>query len=147
MEQKRMNEIIHSVLVNSTQLAFVEEAYGTLALLENTNEVFRYFSGDMQSVTLFNELEVFESYLSVQKVRYGDRFSVDISNEPKYKSIFIPRMSIIDFFDSVIIKLLERNEISIEIKIDIETDRDKNKLSVIISMGSKEYGCKEIDCL
>lgn len=132
MDQKRMNEIIHVVLVSSTQLAYVEEAYGTLALLENTYEVFKYFTDDSKSVSLFTELEMLKRYIAIHKVRYGDRFSVNLSNESTYKSISISNLSVIDFFDSTLNALLEDNEMYIEIIIELERAIDVIQVNLMV---------------
>jgi len=146
VEQKRMNEIIYGILVSSTQLAYVEEAYGTLALLENTNEVFRDFVSELQTVTLFNELEILERYIVIQKVRYGDRFSVNLLNESRYKSIFISHLSVIDFFDTILIELLEQNETSIEFLIEFDIGVEKINMEFIVNTDNQEFDFhKEID--
>lgn len=139
MEQKRMDEIIQGVLVNSTQLAFVEEAYGTLALLENANEVFRYFVNNTQSVTLFNELEIFIRYLAILKVRYDDRFSVNFANGNSYKSIFIAQLSVISFFDSILISYLEQNKVYIDFIISFEVNGNNIHMMVIVLTDKQEY--------
>ena len=144
MEQNRMNDIIQGVLVNSTQLAFVEEAYGTLALLENTNEVFRYFVNTMQSVTLYNELEVFSRYLAILKVRYDDRFSVELANDDRHKSVFIRRLSAISFFDGILASYMEQNIAPIVFKISFKVKDDHNLMLITVQADNQEY-CHEMD--
>ncbi len=139
-----MNDIIQGVLVNSTQLAFVEEAYGTLALLENTNEVFRYFVNTMQSVTLYNELEVFGRYLAILKVRNDDRFSVSLANDDRYKAVFIPRLSVIGFFDGILVSYMEQSIAPIVFKISFKVKDDHNLMLILVLTDNREY-CHEMD--
>lgn len=144
MEQKRMNDILQGVLVNSTQLAFVEEAYGTLALLENANDVFRYFINNITSVTLSNELDIFRKYLAVIKVSYGDRFSVRLADEDGYSSVYILRLSVISFFDSILALYLEQGEVSVDFNISFEVNGNNNQMIIAVQTGRVE-NCHKLD--
>lgn len=130
-----MFELTLSLMANASQMAYVEEAHGTLAMLENYNEVFRYLTGSMQSVTLFNELEILAKYITVQKMRYGDRFNVSFVNQDQNKGIFISHLTIIDVFDSVLHAALERYEGTFNIFMDLEAEADN---SVKITLETEE---------
>lgn len=142
MEQRRLNEFICNFLVNAGQMAYVEDAHGTLMLLENFNEIFRYFTGNIQTVTLFYELEILNKYITVQKMQHGDRFNVYLINEGQNKGIFINHLSVIDFFDSILHKTLEQYEKPVNITLEFETGID-NRLKIVLEVeGHKEIFTK-----
>ena len=145
MEQNRMNEFIQSVLVNSTQMAFVEEADRTLKLLENISEIFRYFNSNLQFVTLFNELEILNRYIEIQKVRYGERYNFNIINENAYKSLYITHLSVIDFLDGILYKHIEQKGIPINFAFEFENNGEKICMKVqIYSSNYQDYFCKDL---
>jgi len=131
MEQKRLNEFICNILVNASQMAYVEDAHGTLMLLENFNEVFRYLIRDIQTVTLFYELEILNKYITIIKVQHGDRFNVHLENEEQNKGIFINHLSVIDFFDNILYKVLEQFDKPVNITLEFDMSKD-NCLKIIL---------------
>lgn len=146
MEQERMVDMIQSFMVSATQLAYVEEAHGTLALLEDANEVFRYIFNNVQTVTLFNEVEIFNRYQKITRVRYGDRFTVSFANQNSYKSVYIPHLSVVGIFDSIYKLILDQNETCIDLFAEVEMNIDANTLTVkVVTEKHEPFYHKEID--
>lgn len=129
MEQKRLNEFINNFLINANEMAYIEEALNTHRFLENFSELFRYIVSKEQSSTLFNELKVLNNYIYVQRIPYGDRFSITFHNHDKNKAIFINHLDVIDFLDSILYQVLEKYENYINITIEFEV-----KSSVIMTI-------------
>jgi two-component system, sensor histidine kinase YesM len=132
MEQNRMNEFIHNTLVSSTQMAYVEEAHGTLLLLENLNEVFRYHNSSPQLVTLFEELDVFRRYIAIQKFRYGDRFHIRYRNEKHYKSVYIPHLAVIDLVDAFLCTAMEDTGTPVDFILEFHLEGQRVGLHVTV---------------
>lgn len=143
MDQKRMNEFIHSALVSSTQMAYVEEAHGTLMLLENMHEVFRYCTSNLQLVTLYEELEIFRRYIEIHKLRYGDRYSIRFSNESAHKSVYIKHLSLIDSFDDLLCSCLEQTDSPADFRLEFKTDGQQTFMSVITEADGMEYAVEK----
>lgn len=137
MKQEKLNEFIHGVLVCSTQMAYVEEAYGTMTLLENASGVFRYLNAGAQTVTLYCELEMLKKYIAFQKVRYGDRFNVHFHNDGSYDSVYIKRLAVLDSFDSILGPLMEQSTDPVEFTLEFNVQGVKPKMEVILQ-GSGE---------
>jgi len=138
MERKRVDEIICNFLINANQLAYIEEAHSTLMVLENLNDLLRYFIRDVQMVTLYDELEILKKYITIEKMRHGDRFSVYLNNGNENRAYYINHLSVIDFFDTVLYKALERFEHFIKFTLQIHTD-DVRRLKIILDTNdSKE---------
>lgn len=133
MNPSRISELISLFLVNAAELAYVEEAHGTFALLNNLNQVYRYMIRDVDEVTLYNEIDILEKYIELLKMSYGDRFEVKFTNNDENKNIYIKHLSAIDFFDRILFCFLENYEdfISISISCQVLEDISMN-MNVVI---------------
>lgn len=121
MEVKRIHEITNSFLVNASELAFIEEAEGTNALLSDFYDLFKYLTSEEQTVTLFDELQIVMKYVSVQKSKYNDRFTIEIKNMEEYKSIYILRSVILEYFDNIFSNIIEDVEGTVDYLLELET--------------------------
>lgn len=108
MHSKRMHEFASDVIVNAAQLAYVEEAHGTNMLLLQLNEFYRYYIRESKMATLYKEIDILNKYIIIQKMRVGDRFSLDVENNIIYQSIYVPRMSLIEFVDKLLTERIEQ---------------------------------------
>ena len=84
---------------------FLYNALNTIASLTSTNpskseemtlqlsKLFRYSLGSQQNnfVTIAEEMEIVDTYLSIEKVRFGDRISFDMVTDDNCKTLLIPR--------------------------------------------------------
>ena len=144
MERVRLNEFTNNFLASASQMAYVEEAHGTLMLLENFNEVFRYLIREETTVTLYNEIDILLKYIIIQKMRYGDRLSMNLPNDSIYKAMFIKHLSLLSFLDSLICEALECCEISVAITVSMNTDKENSVKVIVDKDNSREEFVKII---
>jgi sensor histidine kinase YesM len=135
VEQIRLNGFIQSVLINATQMIYVERTQDALVLLEKMNEVFRYFTSNEKSVALFNELDILEKYLAIQKVQFDNRLTICLENDSLFKTLFIKKLIVIDLVDSIFFAALDKSEIPqiIEIRVKINPEKSAAKIIVVSS--------------
>lgn len=120
MHSKRMHEFTSDIIVNSAQLAYIEDAHGTNMMLLMLNEFFRYYFRDNKTATLYKEIEILNKYVSIQKMRVGDKFSLDVENDVSYQSINVNKMAVIEVVDRQLTELIEQSSyvwINIEIQL------------------------------
>jgi|GEM_PF-3341767 len=121
MQSIRMHEFISDVIVNAAQLAYVEDANGTNMLLLQLNEFYRYNIRDSNIATLYKEIDILKKYIAIQKMRAGDRFSVEVENDFVYQSLYVQRMSLVGFVDKILTELMEQS-LYVWLKIVIQLD-------------------------
>lgn len=122
MDQIRLNEFIGDFLINLNQVAYIEEARGTYMLLQHFSDFFRYATKDADSVTLYNEFDILIKYITIQRMKFGERYSIEIENKDAYKSVYIEHYGLIAFFDMTLTKALEDHEGYITVWVDINID-------------------------
>jgi hypothetical protein len=121
MIEKRVMEITNNFLLTATELAFIEEAEGTQAFLADFYDLFKYLIGEERTVSLYTELEIVKKYIFVQKTRYNNRFSVNLSNNEDNKFIFIKRTSILEYFDQKLSSIIEDLQDIVRYDFEFET--------------------------
>lgn len=124
MKQRRFDQFTQLFLVNASQMAYLEEAHGTQAMLQKFNELFRYFIKVDLHVNLSDEINALKNYVDIQKTRYGNRFFITFTNCDTINDIVISHLAIFDFFDSILNNALVQYENTIN--FDIEVICDKN---------------------
>ena len=107
MNQERLDQLTSGFLISAGQIAYVESAFETAAILESFTDFFRYAIRGGRQETLSNELDIFKKYILFQQVRYNNLIEVELDENISYQSIFIRSMSVIDYFDSLIDKLTD----------------------------------------
>lgn len=142
MEVKRIHEITYSFLVNASELAFIEEAEGTNALLSDFYYLFKYLTSEEQTVTLFDELEIVMKYVLIQKAKYNNRFTIKINNIEEYKSIYILRSLILEYFDNILCNIIEDVEGTVDYLLELET-REGCCLKLVQKIGNKSVTYKK----
>ena len=94
---------------------------------------------DAQSKSLYEELEVAESYLHLVKIRYGASLKVETSVDDRFKNFRLPPLAIQILIENAI----KHNEISIKkpftIKIGTTTDQNLVVINPIQERVSKEF--------
>lgn len=115
MENKRIFGLTSDFLVNAGQLAYVEDAPGTLNLLENLNHVFRYITSSPGSVSLTDEIAVLQKYILLYKSRFGERFNITVPNLPEFKVVYINHLQVIDFVDEILTGIFDHYDENITI--------------------------------
>lgn len=137
MKINRVNEITKNFLINATQMAFLERAEATYTMLEKFSEFYRYLIRKTDICILFDELEVLKMYIFIKKNIYGEKLNVHFENEEQYKNVYIKHLSIIDYFDEILLEeIININndlninfifEIEEKIRLNVEVDSNKSK--------------------
>lgn len=110
MISDKLNRLTCGVLVHSTQMAYVEDAAGTYALLEDFTSLFRYLSREEKMIPLDRELRALKSYVHLQTIRYPGRFEISPIPEGSATGIYVKSGSILEFFDDLLSSLIESNQ-------------------------------------
>lgn len=121
MKQKNFNLFTQTVILNASQMAYLEDAKKTQTMLLRFNELFRYFIKSDSPVILSEEINGLKNYVDIQLMRYGDRFSVEFPEEEICDHILVNHLEVIDFFDNILNNALAQYENSIRVAIKIET--------------------------
>lgn len=103
MNQNRINELIHSLLVSLAQLAYINEEM-TYDLITDLDKLFLYLIRKDKTVILYNEIKILLIYLKFQKIKNGEKFEFILENEEKYKNIYIMHLDVIDCIDEILVK-------------------------------------------
>ncbi len=118
MKQGSFNQFIQDVILNASQMAYLEDAQKTHTMLLRFNELFRYLNKLGDSVTLAEEMNGLKNYIDIQIMRYGDRFNVEYPEE-SYDNITVKHLEVISFFDNLLNNALAQYENSIRIVFKI----------------------------
>lgn len=118
MRQGSFSQFIQDVILNASQMAYLEDAQKTHTMLLRFNELFRYLIKSGVLVTLAEEMNGLKNYIDIQMMRYGDRFNVEYPEET-YDNISVKHLEIIGFFDTVLNNALAQYENSIKIVFKI----------------------------
>ncbi len=90
---------MHSLLKKETETAKMVEH---LAKLQR-----QYTEWNEDNVTIEKEIEFVKAYLELQKYRFGDRLSFDITVEPECLKLLIPKLTIVTFVENACIHGIE----------------------------------------
>ncbi|MBS6043426.1 MAG: PocR ligand-binding domain-containing protein, partial [Clostridium baratii] len=102
---------LFNVLNSISALAIIEEAPKTQEVIFNLSNMLRYTLKKADKVvSIEEELKYIESYLALQKVRFGDRLNYQIDVSDNVKNQKIPFMSIQTFVENSIVHGLEGKE-------------------------------------
>lgn len=102
---------LFNVLNSISALAIIEEAPKTQEVIFNLSNMLRYTLKKADKVvSIEEELKYIESYLALQKVRFGDRLNYEIDVSDNVKNQKIPFMSIQTFVENSIVHGLEGKE-------------------------------------
>lgn len=118
MKQGNFNQFTQAVILNASQMAYLEDAQKTHTMLLRFNELFRYFIKSGISVSLAEEMNGLKNYIDIQIMRYGDRLNVEYPEET-YDNISVKHLQIIGFIDNVLNNALAQYENNIKIVFKI----------------------------
>lgn len=110
MTDFQINSLTSGVLVHTAQLAYVEEAAGTHALLELFSDIFRYITRGRRSIALSEELLILGKYLHLQSLRFPGRFEADICSMKEDEECYLPAGGLIGFVDEILSSSLDSLE-------------------------------------
>jgi len=119
MNSDQLNRLTSSVLVHTTQMAYVEEAPGTHALMEGFTEIFRYLSREKKSISIKDEWIILKKYIHLQHIRYPGRFEIDMADISESCNTYIYSGMILEFFDQALTLLLDSSESLFKLHINI----------------------------
>ncbi len=130
--QSQINpHFLFNVLNSISSLAIIEEAPKTQEVIYDLSNLLRYTLKKVDKILpIEEELDYIESYLSLQKVRFGERldYKIDINNELKDKKI--PFMTIQTFVENAIVHGLELKEDGG--RVDIYSEENEDSLILCI---------------
>lgn len=124
MKQRNFNLFTHAVILNASQMAYLEDAKKTQTMLLSFDELFRYFIRSDSTVTLSEEIKGLKNYIDIQIMRYGDRFNVRFPEGEICDRILVNHLEIIDFFDNILNNALAQYENSIRINMEVNSQSD-----------------------
>ncbi len=142
MKVTQLNSLISSVLVHTTQLAYIEEAAGTHKFLELFSEIFRYLSRE-SSIVLKEELRFLEKYIHLQKLRFPGRFEVEIVNIGNIDDYYVNSGDLIGFIDEVLSSSLDTLGNLFRIHLFRE-EQDFRIFNIILSHDSSETRFRKV---
>ena len=73
-------------------MAAMEKSSNIHDVVNSLISIFRYSLRGKMTVTLDEELQIIQSYLQIQSVRFGDRISIDYCIDPEARTCLIPKM-------------------------------------------------------
>ena len=103
MNQNRINEITHSLLVSLAQLAFINEEM-TYDLITDVDKLFLYITSKDKTVSLYNEIKFLLIHIKFEKIKNGEKFEFILENEERFKNIYIKHLDVIDYVYELLIK-------------------------------------------
>jgi len=135
VEQKRLNEITQTLLIDTSQIAITEDTQKTLYILQQYISFFRYaIRKSNGEETLLDEVKALSNYIEYCKIHYGNQFTVSlIFNYQKCNSVLIQKMKVIDAFDQALNVALSEYFSGFDIGIHFDLDMDTPHFSVSYS--------------
>ena len=121
MKQRNFNLFTQAVILNASQMAYLEDAKKTQTMLLRFNELFRYYIKPDSPVILSEELNGLKNYVDIQIMRYGNRVNVKLPEEEVCDHILVNHLEVIDFFDNILNNALAQYENSIKVEMKIDT--------------------------
>src|SRR5699024_2524743 len=104
----------------------------------------RKYKTNASLATIDEELTYTNYYLEIQKLRFGERLSVQMDIEPGISHILMPTYAIQTLDENCFKHSFENIEGNVQLKISVETDTENVKLQVWNSKGEKELTHKAI---
>ena len=124
--QSQINpHFLFNTLNAASQLAVIEDAETTSLFIQNIADIFRYNLKSLDElVPLSDELEFVSNYMSILKMRFGERIAYEYNIDKDSLGIKIPRITLQPIIENAYIhglQNLERNgTIRLETKVDNE---------------------------
>lgn len=114
------------------RISMFEKSTKTTNLIQSLADIFRYNLGDLhKEVLLSEELDVVKEYMSIQKLRFGDRVDLSVVCKADITSVYIPRFIIQPLVENSIVHGIEPKEQGgrVRIKVYISGNRYEIKIS------------------
>lgn len=115
---------LFNVLNTIGRLAYLEEAQRTEGMLHNFSDMMRYLlrKSSRGVITIGNEINYVKNYMSIQKVRMGDRFEYSCDVPEKYSNIPCPFLTLQPLVENFFNYVVEPRDIISHISISAFDD-------------------------
>jgi hypothetical protein len=100
--------------------------------LKGLSDLLRMVTGDADEVTwsLSAELEFVHKYLSIEKLRFREKFSYEVNVEEKLGGVMVPKMSVLSFVENAIKHGLRHKEYNRRLSITAEGVKSGIKIEI-----------------
>ncbi|MDF1547295.1 MAG: histidine kinase [Bacteroidales bacterium] len=128
--------------LNSIYVLAMKKSEQTANVVMKLSDILDYilYKIDAPRIAIFNEIQIIENYIELEKIRFADRVNLSFTSNLKSKDIQIPPMLIIPFVENAfkhgVAKSMEKSWIKIDID---ETDR---MLAIIVSNSKSQNQVK-----
>jgi two-component system, sensor histidine kinase YesM len=113
-----------------SRTALLGEMDSTTALISDLSNIFRYILDQRTTVPLFEELEFIAKYLRIQKARFGERLTFELSCPEELQQTLIPPLIIQPFVENAIIHGLEPLEEGGQVIVRLTQNKRKITIEV-----------------
>lgn len=120
MKPEALHDLTLGVLVHASQMAYVEEAAGTSALLENFTPLYRYLTAEEQQTLLEEELKLLQNYIELQQLRYAGKVEIQLDLSSATGGMYLQSGKLLEFVHTEMQTVLEEMDEPIQILIHIE---------------------------
>ncbi|QDP41299.1 sensor histidine kinase [Radiobacillus deserti] len=130
--QNQINpHFLFNTLNTISKMAYLENAKSTSNLIDSVATLLRYSLGDIKKpISLSDEIQVIEEYLSIQKTRFLERIQYQIQIKSNHMDIPIPRLTIQPIVENAFIHGIEAKEDGGNIQIRIYDKGEETMVEV-----------------
>ncbi|GMQ58827.1 hypothetical protein AN1V17_32230 [Vallitalea sediminicola] len=143
MLTERFLEFTHHILINACEMSYVEEAPGTLELLQRLDRILKYYGNDKEYVSLNQEINILQDYFFIMKMKHGNICDLRFLGTNERKDIQIHKFSIISYVDKIIQEHKNDRDKYTTYNISVEIDEP---ITLLVESQSNEeiksYECK-----
>lgn len=143
MLTKRFLEFTHHILINACEMSYVEEAPGTLELLQRLDRILKYYGNDKVFVSLHQEINILQDYIFIMKMKHGNTCDLRFLGTGEGEDIQIHRFSVISYVDKIIQE--HKNDRDKYTTYHISVEFDETITLLVESQSNEEiksYRCK-----
>lgn len=126
---------LYNTLNTISLLIKCDEKSKAVYSIENLSYFLRGIMNTDKDISLATELEIIESYLEIQQIRYGDNLNYNIQIDPEYLSLKIPALTLQPIVENAIIHGCEQKRGKSQ--LDIYSKVDKEYFMIYISDNGK----------
>jgi sensor histidine kinase YesM len=127
-----------------SRTAYFEGAPKTIQLIDTTIDFFKYSLNKIEPyVSIFAEIAFAETYIIIQRTRFGDHISFDLTVDDDLPDIYVPSLIIQPLIENAIIHGTYDKIGQTEIKVLVTAD--ENRLKIAVSDNGKGITQKELE--
>lgn len=131
--QSRINQhFLFNSLNMISQMAYIEDASQTNAMLEAMSDLLRYNLDKFNKiVTMEDEINNLKDYIYIQTMRFGDRICFDVQEAPDAAAAAIPCLTLQPLVENSIIHGVGSYTENGIVKVEIKKEKDRLWISVL----------------